>query len=289
MKLAFLGLGAMGYPMAGHLKRENDVIVWNRTAEVAQKHAKQYGTRAVATIEECADVDAILTCVPTSREVDEIVAVLQPHLRKGTIWVDCTSGDPGTSRETACRLAASGIEFVDAPVTGGTPGAEAGKLTVMIGGTDENFARAEKIVQPFAGKVVHVGQVGGGHAIKALNNVMLAVNLWSAAECFLIARKYGLDLKTALDVVNAGSGRSNVTENLLPSRILDGKWPLVFKLALHDKDVRIAAEMAHDAHIAAPVLALTSSLFTAALNEMGPQTDYMEVAKYAAKMNGEEW
>src|SRR5512140_275954 len=154
MKLAFLGLGAMGYPMAGHLKKENDVLVWNRTAEVAQKHAKQYGTRAVATIEECAVADAILTCVPTSKEVDEIAAVLGPKLKKGTIWVDCTSGDPGTSRETACRLAASGVEFVDAPVTGGTPGAEAGKLTVMIGGTKENFDRAEKIVTPFAGKVV---------------------------------------------------------------------------------------------------------------------------------------
>lgn len=289
MKLAFLGLGAMGYPMAGHLKKENDVIVWNRTAEVAQKHAKQYGTRAVATIEECADVGAILTCVPTSREVDQIVAVLGPKLAKGTIWVDCTSGDPGTSRETACRLAATGVEFVDAPVTGGTPGAEAGKLTVMIGGTKKNFARAEKIVQPFAGKVVHVGEVGTGHAIKALNNVMLAANMWAAGECFLIARKYGLDLKTALDVVNAGSGRSNVTENLLPSRLLEGKWPLVFKLSLHDKDVRIAAQMAHDAHVAAPMLALTSNLFTAALNEMGPQTDYLEVLKYAARMNGDEF
>lgn len=289
MKTAFLGLGAMGYPMAGHLRKKFDVVVWNRTSDVAKKHAGQYGTRAVSTIEECADVDAVLTCVPTSKEVDEIVAVLQPHLKKGTIWVDCTSGDPATCRETASRLAASGVEFVDAPVTGGTPGAEAGTLTVMIGGSSANFERAETIVQPFAKKIVHVGETGAGNAIKALNNTLLAVNLWSAAECFLIARKYGIDLGTAFDVINAGSGRSNVTENLLPSRVLDGKWPLAFKLSLHDKDVRIAAAMAHEAHVASPMLALTSQLFTAALNEMGPQTDYIEVIKYAARMNGEEW
>jgi 3-hydroxyisobutyrate dehydrogenase and related beta-hydroxyacid dehydrogenases len=289
MKTAFLGLGAMGYPMAGHLKKQFDVVVWNRTGEIAEKHAKQYGTIVAKSIEECADADAILTCVPTSKEVDEVVAVLQPHLKKGTIWVDCTSGDPGTSRETACRLAAGGIEFVDAPVTGGTPGAEAGTLTVMIGGSKANFERAETIVQPFAKKIVHVGAVGAGHAIKALNNTMLAANMWAAAECFLIARKFGLDLKTAFDVINAGSGRSNATENLLPSRILDGKWPLTFKLSLHDKDVRIAAAMAHEGHVSTPILALTSQLFTAALHEMGPQTDYVEVIKYAAKMNGEEW
>lgn len=289
MKIAFIGLGAMGFPMAGHLKKEHDVIVWNRTWSVAEKHAAAHGTRAIRSLIDCADADVIVTIVPTSREVDEIVAALEGRLKSGMLWIDSTSGDPASSRKTAEHLAKLGVDFVDAPVTGGTPGAEAGKLTVMIGGTEKAFARAEPIVRLFAGKVVHVGPAGAGHALKAINNALLAANLWSASEGFLLAKKYGIELQTALDVINAGSGRSNASENLLPKRIVGGEWPLTFKLSLHDKDVRIAAAMSHEQHLAAPMLAMVSQLFTAALHELGPQADYIEVAKYAAMMSGEEW
>jgi 3-hydroxyisobutyrate dehydrogenase len=194
-----------------------------------------------------------------------------------------------TSGATAKRLRTKGVAFVDAPVTGGTPGAEAGTLTVMIGGAADDFARAAAIVKPYAGKVVHVGAVGSGHAIKAINNAMLATNMWAASECFLMAKRFGIDLRTAFDVINSGSGRSNVTENLLPKRVVDGEWPVTFKLQLHDKDVRIAASMAHEQHLAAPMLALTSQLFTAALENLAEGADYLEVAKYVAAMSGEEW
>ncbi|MHB0972371.1 MAG: NAD(P)-dependent oxidoreductase, partial [Thermoanaerobaculia bacterium] len=214
---------------------------------------------------------------------------LWARLRAGTLWIDATSGDPVTSAATAKRLGTKGVAFVDAPVTGGTPGAEAGTLTVMIGGAAEDFTRAAKIIKPYAGKVVHVGNVGAGHAIKAINNAMLATNMWAASECFLIAKRFGIDLRTAFDVINSGSGRSNVTENLLPKRVVDGEWPVTFKLQLHDKDVRIAASMAHAQHLAAPMLALTSQLFTAALENLADGADYLEVAKYAAAMSGEEW
>lgn len=289
MKIAFIGLGAMGYPMAGHLEKVYDVTVWNRTRPVAEKHAKQYHTKIAGSPAECAAADVIITIVPTSREVDQIVDQMWDQLRPGTLWVDATSGDPASSAATAKRLATKSVGFVDAPVTGGTPGAEAGTLTVMIGGTKENFDRAEKVVRPYSGKVVHVGDVGAGHAIKAINNAMLAANMWAASECFLLAKRFGLDLRTAFDVINAGSGRSNVSENLLPKRLVDGEWPVTFKLQLHDKDVRIAAAMAHEQHLATPMLALTSQLFTAALKNLGDQSDYLEVAKFAAAMSGEKW
>lgn len=289
MRVAFIGLGAMGYPMAGHLKKEHDVTVWNRTREVAQKHVKQHGTKLAATLDACAEAEVIISIVPTSREVDQVVDALWETLRPGTLWIDATSGDPVTSGETAKRLRTKGVAFVDAPVTGGTPGAVAGTLTVMIGGAADDFARAAAVIKPYAGKVVHVGAVGAGHAIKAINNAMLATNMWAASECFLIAKRFGIDLRTAFDVINAGSGRSNVTENLLPKRLLDGEWPVTFKLQLHDKDIRIAASMAHAQHLAAPMLALTSQLFTAALKNLDEGADYIEVAKYAAEMSGEEW
>ncbi|MEO8216467.1 MAG: NAD(P)-dependent oxidoreductase [Acidobacteriota bacterium] len=289
MKIAFLGLGAMGYPMASHLVSNHEVVVWNRTAAVAEKHAAEFGTTAASSLAECSGAEVIITILPTSREVDEVVDRLWPDLRAGLLWLDMTSGDPGTSRATARRLETKGIHFVDAPVSGGIPGAENGTLTVMAGGSDQDFAMARDLIAAFATKIVHVGETGTGHAIKALNNVLLGANLWLAAECLVTARKFGIEPARALEVINNGSGRSFVTESLLPSRIVDGKWPLVFKLALHDKDIRIASAMAHEQHVAAPILALTSQLFTAALQALGPDSDYIEVTKYAAGMSGEEW
>ncbi len=289
MKIAFIGLGAMGYPMAGHLAKHHDVTVWNRTAEGAERHAKEHGTARAASLEECAAADAIITIVPTSHEVDAIADQLIARLRPGTLWIDATSGDPVASRATAARLAARNVAFVDAPVTGGTPGAIAGTLTVMIGGSKEDFERARAICASYGKTIAHVGEVGAGHAIKAVNNAMMAANMLVAAEGLLSLKKFGFDMATALAVLNAGSGRSNVTENLLPKRIVDGEWPLTFKLSLLDKDIRIAASVAHGQHLAVPMLALTSQLYTAALRELGQGADYIEVAKFVAGLNGEEW
>jgi 3-hydroxyisobutyrate dehydrogenase len=289
MKISFIGLGAMGYPMARHLAGAHEVTVWNRTGEVAERHARENGTRRAGDLADCAACEAIVSIVPTSAEVDQLVDPLIGLLAPGTLWIDATSGDPVTSAATAKRLEAKGIAFVDAPVTGGTPGAEAGTLTVMVGGSSENFERAEPILSSYAKKIVHTGAVGSGHAVKAINNALLATNMWIAGECFLMAKEFGIDLNTVFEVINAGSGRSNVSENLLPSRVVDGEWPVTFKLGLHDKDVRIALAMAHERHMAAPLLALTSQLFSAALHRYGRDADYLEVVKYVAEMNGTEW
>lgn len=289
MNIAFLGLGAMGYPMARNLARRHEVTVWNRTTEVAERHAKEHGTRHAASIRDCADLDAVITMFPTSREVDEVVDELAAHLRPGTIWIDMTSGDPVASPATAARLRERGIAFVDAPVTGGTPGAEAGTLTIMVGGSAADVARAMEVFSAMGAKIVHVGAVGSGHAIKAVNNAMLAAHLWIAAEGLLSLKQLGFDLKTALEVLNAASGRSFVTEGLLPKRLVDGEWPLTFRLSLLDKDVRIASSLTHSQHLATPMIALTSNLFTAALAGLGPEADYIEVAKYVAGLSGDAW
>ncbi len=242
MQLAFIGLGAMGFPMARHLAKQHEVIVWNR-----------------------------------------------PHLRPGTLWIDATSGDPNVSRETASRLAAKGVKFVDAPVTGATVGAENATLTIMVGGSAEDFARAEPVLKIVGKTIIHVGPVGAGHAIKVLTNSIMGATVWITSECLLLAKQFGIDLKTALAVTNAGSGRSNASENLLPMRLVDGKWPLIFKLVHHDKDIRIAASIAHQQHASTPLLALTQHLFTAALHQLGDKADYIEVAKVIAEMNGTTW
>jgi 3-hydroxyisobutyrate dehydrogenase len=289
MKIAFIGLGAMGFPMARHLVREHEVLVWNRTAEKAQRHSREHGTKVARDLSECASAGVIITMLPTSKEVDEIVDRLLPHLRTGTLWIDATSGDPNVSRETAKKLATKGVDFVDAPVTGAVVGAENATLTIMVGGSEKAFERAREILKLTGKTIIHVGDVGAGHAIKALTNSIMGATVWMTAECMLLAKKLGIDIKTALAVTNAGSGRSNASENLLPMRLIEGKWPLVFKLAHHDKDIRIAASLSHQQHASTPMLALTSQLFTAALYELGEKADYIEVAKIVAKMNGTEW
>jgi 3-hydroxyisobutyrate dehydrogenase len=289
MKLAFIGLGAMGFPMARHLAKQHEVTVWNRTREKAERHAREHGSHLAADLAACAAAEVILTMLPTSREVDEIVDKLMPHLRRGTLWIDATSGDPNLSRETARRIAEKGVRFVDAPVTGATVGAENATLTIMAGGSAEDFARAEPILRICGKTVIHVGPVGSGHAIKVLTNSIMGATVWITSECLLLAKQYGIDIKTALEVTNAGSGRSNASENLLPMRIRDGKWPLIFKLVHHDKDIRIASSIAHQQHASTPMLALTQHLFTSALHELGEQADYIEVAKVIARMNGTTW
>lgn len=289
MKLAFIGLGAMGFPMARHLAKEHEVTVWNRTREKAERHAREHGSRLAGDLKDCAAAEAIITMLPTSREVDEIVDRLIGDVRPGTLWIDATSGDPNVSRVTAERLSAKGARFVDAPVTGATVGAENATLTIMIGAAPADFESAREILRICGKTIIHVGDVGAGHAIKVLTNSIMGATVWITSECLLLAKQYGIDLKTALAVTNAGSGRSNASENLLPMRLVDGKWPLVFKLVHHDKDIRIASALSHQQHASTPLLALTQQLFTAALHELGDGADYIEVAKVIARMNGTTW
>jgi len=279
----------MGFPMAGHLAKEHEVVVWNRTESKADDHVRKFGTVKAGSLADCGGAEVIITILPTSREVDLIVDAVFPRLRKGALWIDATSGDPESSQATGKRLNEAGVEFVDAPVTGAVVGAENATLTIMIGGSSDGFRRSEEILRINGKKIIHVGPVGAGHAIKALTNSIMGATVLITAECLLVAKKFGIDMKTALEVTNSGSGRSNASENLLPMRLVEGKWPLVFKLALHDKDIRIATEIAHQQHASTPMLALTSQLFTAALHQLGSEADYIEVAKMVAEMNGERW
>ncbi|HEY0140269.1 MAG TPA: NAD(P)-dependent oxidoreductase [Thermoanaerobaculia bacterium] len=289
MKIGFIGLGAMGFPMARHLAKEHDVLVWNRTREKAERHAREHGSHLAHDLREISGTEVIITILPTSKEVDEVVDQLIEYLKPGTLWIDATSGDPNVGRETAKRLAAKEVGFVDAPVTGAIVGAENATLTIMIGGSAENFARAEEVLRLNGKKIIHVGDVGAGHAIKVLTNSIMGATVWITSECLLLAKQLGIDMKTALEVTNSGSGRSNASENLLPMRLRDGQWPLVFKLAHHDKDIRIAGSLSHQLHASTPMLALTQQLFTGALKQLGENADYIEVAKIVAEMNGTSW
>ena len=290
MHVAFLGLGAIGRPMAVHLARPPFALaVWNRTAERARAFAAETGARHAATPADAVrDARIVVTCLPTSREVESLVDALLPALADGALLIDCTSGDPATSRRLAARLAGHGVGFVDAPVSGGTSGAEAGTLTVMVGGSAAHLEQARPVLEAFGRRVVHCGDVGAGDAVKAVNNALLAAHIWSAAEGLATLAKAGVDPAVALGVVNASSGRSNASENLFPQRVLTGDFPRTFRLALLDKDVGIAAEVARAERVPTPLLQHVAELFRLAHAELGEEADHVEAVRLVERWAGQE-
>jgi len=289
MKIAWIGLGAMGVPMAKNLKEAgHEVLVYNRTQEKAKAHAEAHGTRAVENLSDLAEAEVIFSCLPTSNEVEAVAKALFPHLRPGTLWIDCTSGEPEKSREIAALLAEAGVRFLDAPVSGGTAGAEAGTLAIMVGGDAEDFERARPLFEALGKTIVHLGPVGAGHATKAVNNTLLAAALLAAAEGLLALKKQGVAPERALEVINQSSGRSFATLVLFPERVLDRSFPLTFKLGLLAKDVRIGNKVTEGAGVPSPVFHLTRELFQAAAKTIGEDADHTEVVRLVEAWGGEE-
>ena len=293
MKIAFIGLGDIGELMAAHLARDPfELVVWNRTAAKAEEFARNHKARVAATPADAVrDASVVITCLPSSVEVEAVLHGengMLASLRKGAVLVDCTSGDPPTSRSIAAELGGRGVEFIDAPVSGGTTAAKSGTLTVMWGGEITVFERVRPVIEAFGKKIVHAGAVGAGDAIKAVNNALLAVHILSAAEGLAVLVKAGVDPKVALDVINSSSGRSNSSENLIPQRVITRAFPRTFRLALLEKDIGIAAVMADDLKVWTPLISLTAERFHQAREKLGEEADHVEAVKMVEQENGLE-
>ncbi len=294
-RVAFLGLGAIGAPMAKHLAQPPfELAVWNRTAAKARTFAFSAGT-GVRVAKSAADAargaEFALVCLPTSQDVDSLLDGADGLLAgvvRGSMVIDCTSGDPMTSRRISARLAAIGVSYIDAPVSGGTAGAEKGTLTVMCGGDAALFERAMPVLRAFGEKIVLCGATGSGCAVKAVNNALLAVHVWAAGEGLAALTKAGVSPAVALDVINASSGMSRTTERLFPERVLSRAFPRTFRLALLDKDVGIAAGVAREHKVPSPLLQLTSELFRAAHAMLGEEADHVEAVRLIEQWAGVE-
>lgn len=275
--VAFIGLGAMGFRMAAHLPKHFDTVyVWNRSFNKAEQHAAEYGTQAV-TLEQAVQADVIFSCLPTSADVERLLENLS--LKSGSVWVDCTSGVPDSAQKLAVQLAEHGVIFLDAPVSGQTIGAENGTLTVMVGGNVQGYEKALPAMQAFGKLIKHVGESGAGFAVKAVNNMLMAVNLCAVAEGFTTLKAHGVNLHEALDCINASSGKSMVTETVLPQRILNRSFPVTFALPLLAKDTGIAIDLAREAKLSAPVLSLTQNLIQAASGLSDKNSDFSSAVK----------
>lgn len=291
-RVGFVGLGAIGRPIAAHLARRFPLAVWNRTPARAEAFAAETGAELAPTPRAAAEGrDAVFTCLPNSPDVEAVLAGpdgLEAGLGSGTLLIDLTSGSPAASRAIAARLETRRISFLDAPVSGGTQGAEAGTLTVMVGGSPAAFERALPLLQAFGRRIEHVGPVGSGHALKAVHNALIAVHLLALGEGLTALARAGVPPRKALDVINASNGRSFVSETLVPARVLTGLWPRTFRLALLDKDVGIARDLVRGLGLEAPVLATVSQELHQAHLELGEEADHVEAIKVHERRAGVE-
>jgi 3-hydroxyisobutyrate dehydrogenase len=275
--------------MAARLAHSCELTVWNRTASKATTFAARHGVRCAATVADAVRGAAIVaTCLPTSPDVESLLDQALPALESDAVWVDFTSGDPAGSRRIAARLASRDVKFLDAPVSGGVAGAEAGTLTIMVGGEETVLERVRGMLDSVGQKIVLCGPIGSGDAVKAVNNALLALHLWSAAEGLAALKSAGVSPAVALDVINASSGRSNASMNLIPARVVTRKFPRTFRLALLDKDVGIAADVAREQKVPAPVLQMTAELMRIAHNALGPEADHAEMVKVVEQWSGQE-
>jgi 3-hydroxyisobutyrate dehydrogenase len=262
-RVAFLGLGTMGAAMAGHLARAgHQLTVWNRTpgraADLVALGAAEAATPAAAA----AAADVVVVCVSDTPDVEAVLfgpAGVAEGGAPGSLVIDCSTIAPSGSRTFAARLAERGIRFVDAPVSGGSEGARNATLTIFVGGDATDVERARPILSALGRTITHVGPVGAGQAVKAVNQVILAGAYLGVAEGIVLAIKAGLDVEQVVTALSGGAAQSWVLTNR-SGRMLENDYPLGFKVALHRKDLDIALAMARELGAVLPVSALAAQL-----------------------------
>lgn len=247
LKAAFIGLGAMGTPMAGHLKAHGLLhAVASRTQANADAVAKELGVLAPSLAEIAAQCDVIALCVTADADVLSTVDALLPHLRKGAIVVDHSTVAPDTAKQAAAKLATVGAQFLDAPVSGGVEGAKNGKLSVMVGGAADVLERARPVLEAYALRVTHLGDVGAGQATKAVNQVLVAGIAQGVCEGLALAEALGLDPERLLPTLGAGAAGNWFLEKR-GATMLRNEFSVGFKLGLLHKDLGIVRGIAEKA------------------------------------------
>ncbi len=262
----------MGWHMASHLPKLGlDVLVWNRTIAKAEQHAQRFNTQAVS-IEDAVQADFIFSCLPTSADVEQLIAQYPP--KAGAIWIDCTSGVPASAQKLAQELKRIGCHYLDAPVSGQTIGAERGTLTVMIGGDEQAFQQAQPIIQAFSGLIEYVGESGSGFAVKAVNNTLMATHLWALAEGLTVLKANGVDLSAAVNCINHSSGQSKMSETIISQRVLSRSFEKTFALDLLQKDIGIALDLMSEQDLALPNMQLIQKQFNLLNKSQAQQLDF---------------
>ena len=288
--VAVIGLGNMGGPMARRLVGAGYEVTGFDLSEDATARAAAAGV-VVADSPTAAVVGAagVVLMLPNSDVVTDVLRTpgLLEASAPGALVIDMSSSEPTRTRALGAECALAGRRMIDAPVSGGVRGAEAGTLTVMVGGATRDVEDARPLLEVF-GRVVHAGEIGAGHAVKALNNLMSATHLWATSEAVLAGRRFGLDPAVLLAIVNTSSGRSGSSENKWPNFILPGTYDSGFGLGLMLKDMKIAVHLAEESGVPSPLGAAAVALWEKAAGDLPPTADHTEVARWLERQIGDD-
>jgi 3-hydroxyisobutyrate dehydrogenase len=266
-KVAFLGLGVMGYPMAGHLKNKggHEVTVYNRTASKAEKWVKQYGGKSAPTPKAAAqDQDFVMACVGNDNDLREVMLGAEgafAGMSKGAMLVDHTTASAEIARELYAGAKKAGFEFIDAPVSGGQSGAENGVLTVMCGGEAGAFARVEKVIAAYARACNLMGEAGSGQLAKMVNQICIAGIVQGLSEGLHFAQKAGLDVEKLIATISKGAAQSWQMENRYKTMVA-GKFEHGFAVDWMRKDLGICLGEARKNGANLPVTALVDQFYS---------------------------
>ena len=270
-RLGFIGLGAMGWPMAGHLaKAGHQVFVWNRTRSKAEDWAKAHGGRVCADVAQLTrEAEAIFTCVGQDRDLEQVCAAVLPSLSPGRIWVDHTTTSADLARRLAGQLRELGCAFVDAPVSGGQAGAQAGRLTIMAGGEEAALDAARAWLSAYAGAIVRIGPSGSGQLAKMVNQICIAGAVQGVAEGLAFAERAGLDCDAVFAAISKGAAQSWQMDNRWAS-MREGRFDFGFAVDWMRKDLGLVLEEARANGASVPIAALIDQ-FYADVQRLGGQ------------------
>jgi len=265
----------MGQPMAANLAREGFSV---RSYDLR-------GHGSCRSIREAAKgAEALITMLPDGDAVREAVLEALPALKAGSVVIDMSSSDPAGTRALGLALSRNNIQLVDAPVSGAVAGAKDGTLAIMVGGSPQAFNKVRFLLEKLGNQIFHVGPLGAGHAVKALNNYLGAAGTLAGFEALLVARALGLDPRPMIDAFNASTGRNYTTERKIPQQVLTGAFASGFRLALMAKDIGIAAGLAHGLGVETPYLDHTLKLWRDAQRKLPRGADHTEIYRYLERL-----
>ena len=283
--IGFVGLGNMGAVMSARLVAAGFTVHGHDISPTARAALAEAGGLPHDTLGDAVrDASVVILMLPSSDVVEAVVRDPQFTPAAGTTVIDMSSSEPSRTQALAAELGRRGITLVDAPVSGGVAGARSGRLTIMVGADAETPDRLRPVLEPL-GRPVHVGGVGAGHAIKALNNLLSATHLLSVAEVMVAGQRFGLDPEVMLDVFNSSSGQSGSTRNKWPNYVLPGTFDSGFALRLMVKDMRIALGLAEQVGAADRLSRSVLEIWAAAAEALPPTADQTELARWVQRMS----
>ncbi|NKX54365.1 NAD(P)-dependent oxidoreductase [Arthrobacter mobilis] len=285
--IGFIGLGNMGFPMAGRLAASGHrLIVQDVDAGAVERFLAAHPSAAPASDGAWSEADIIITMLPNSAIVEQVLldGGVAARAALDTLFVDMSSSEPVRSRQLGAVLRDRGMRYVDAPVSGGVRGAANGQLATMAGGTAADVEQVSKLFGVLGKSTIHVGDVGAGHAAKALNNLVSAASVLSTVEALRIGEKFGMAPETLVDVLNASSGRSNTSENKVRQFMLNGSFASGFPLGLMAKDVRIAVGLAETLGVGAEFGRGCAALWEAACEAGFAADDHTKMYEVLARL-----